>query len=184
LILQGYYKSTSHNGHYVKWDKENDIFIKLSCVVKFMNPFKVLILSQQNIEVWYHLRNLLWPNHPINEHIEDGKKIIESNNLISFLVCSDNGQFVGFADASIRQDYVNGCDHSPVAYLEGIFILDEFRRLGLASLLLHEVEKWGKSKGCLELASDTSPDNHISKNMHEKLGFTPTETVIFFKKNL
>lgn len=149
-----------------------------------MNSFKVLVLSQRNIEEWCQLRNLLWPNHPINEHIKDGRKIIESNNLISFLICNDNEKFVGFADASIRQDYVNGCDHSPVAYLEGIFILDEFRQLGLSSLLLHEVENWGKSKGCLELASDTSPNNTVSKNMHKKLGFIPTETVIFFKKNL
>lgn len=149
-----------------------------------MSPFKVLVLSQGNIEAWCQLRHFLWPNHPINEHIKDGRKIIKSNNLISFLVCNDNGKFIGFADASIRKDYVNGCEHSPVVYLEGIFILDEFRQLGLSSLLLHEVENWGKLKGCLELASDTSPDNYVSINMHKKLGFTPTETVIFFKKNL
>lgn len=149
-----------------------------------MSLFKVLALSQENIEEWCQLRNLLWPNHSINEHIKDGRRIIESNNLISFLLCHDNGKFVGFADASIRTDYVNGCNHSPVAYLEGIFILDEFRRLGLSNLLLHEVENWGKLNGCLELASDTSPENLVSRNMHEKLGFTATETVIFFKKNL
>jgi len=149
-----------------------------------MSSFKVLVLSQENIEAWCQLRNLLWPNHPINEHIKDGRKVIESNNLKSFLVRNDNGRFIGFADASIRKDYVNGCEHSPVAYLEGIFILDEFRQLGLSSLLLNEVESWGKLKGCLELASDTSLDNHASKNMHKKLGFTPTETVVFFKKNL
>lgn len=120
----------------------------------------------------------------MDEHMRDGEKIIQSNDLISFLICDDKERFIGFSDASIRRDYVNGCNHSPVAYLEGIFILNEFRQLGLSSLLINEVENWGKSKGCLELASDTSLDNHTSKKMHEKLGFTQTETVVFFKKNL
>lgn len=149
-----------------------------------MNTLKILVLSQDNIEEWCQLRNLLWPNHLMDEHVRDGEKIIKSNDLISFLICDDKERFIGFSDASIRRDYVNGCNHSPVAYLEGIFILNEFRQLGLSSLLINEVEKWGKSKGCLELASDTSLDNHTSKKMHEKLGFTQTETVVFFKKNL
>ncbi len=149
-----------------------------------MNTFKILILSHENIEEWGQLRNLLWPNHPVNEHVKDGISMIASDNSISFLLCDDNGKFAGFADASIRNDYVNGCSHSPVAYLEGIFILDEYRQLGLSKLLVDAVENWGKIHGCLELASDTSPDNHVSINMHKKLGFTPTETVIFFKKNL
>lgn len=149
-----------------------------------MTQFRVVILEQKNLYAWCQLRNLLWPNDRVEEHMQEGLKIIESNALISFLIVDPHESFVGFADASIRTDYVNGCDHSPVAYLEGIFILEDFRNLGLARLLLKEVEKWGRSKKCLELASDTSLDNEISQNMHKKLGFEPTETVIFFKKNL
>lgn len=149
-----------------------------------MSSFTVSILSLENLQAWSQLRYLLWPHYSIDHHSQDGMRIIESSNSMSFLLSIDNSKFIGFSDASIRTDYVNGCSHSPVAYLEGIFILDEFRRLGLSNLLLQEVEKWGKSKGCLELASDTSIDNFVSQNMHHKLGFTPTESVIFFKKNL
>ncbi|EBL5154416.1 GNAT family N-acetyltransferase [Salmonella enterica subsp. enterica serovar Dublin] len=47
-----------------------------------------------------------------------------------------DGVAIGFADASIRHDYVNGCDSSPVAFLEGIFVLPSFRQRGVAKQLI------------------------------------------------
>lgn len=89
---------------------------------------------------------------------------------------------IGFADASIRHDYVNGCDSSPVVFLEGIFVLPSFRQRGLAKQLIAAVQRWGTNKGCREMASDTTPENTISQKVHQALGFEETERVIFYRK--
>ena len=57
------------------------------------------------------------------------------------------GRGVGFAEVSVRTDYVNGCKSSPVAFLEGIYVRPEFRRHGVARLLYQEAERWGRARG-------------------------------------
>ena len=39
-----------------------------------------------------------------------------------------DGCAVGFAQCGLRRDYVEGTDSSPVGYLEGIFIKEEYRK--------------------------------------------------------
>jgi aminoglycoside 6'-N-acetyltransferase I len=95
-----------------------------------------------------------------------------------------DGELVGFAEASLRYDYVNGCETSPVAFLEGIYVDPAHRRQGVAKALSASVEKWGKSKGCVEFASDTSLDNIASQHLHEALGFEETQRVVFYRKRI
>ena len=38
----------------------------------------------------------------------------------------------GFAQCGLRFDYVEGTDSSPVGYLEGIFVLEEYKKRGYA----------------------------------------------------
>ncbi|EIY7490742.1 GNAT family N-acetyltransferase, partial [Salmonella enterica] len=111
----------------------------------------------------------------------DGEEILQADHLVSFIAMAD-GVAIGFADASIRHDYVNGCDSSPVVFLEGIFVLPSFRQRGVAKQLIAAVQRWGTNKGCREMASDTSPENTISQKVHQALGFEETERVIFYRK--
>lgn len=105
-------------------------------------------LSSANINLWIALREQLWPHHPENANRSDGKNIILSDELASFIAVDEDGLGIGFADASIRNDYVNGCIHSPVAFLEGIFIVPPSRRGGVAKQLVDAVQAWGLEKGC------------------------------------
>lgn len=91
---------------------------------------------------------------------------------------------MAFADATVRHDYVNGCENSPVVYLEGIFVIPEHRGLSTAKRLVAAVQDWGVTKGCTEMASDAALDNHISHQMHQALGFEETERVVFFRKRI
>lgn len=118
---------------------------------------------------------------PDDAHLADGEEILQADHLASFIAMAD-GVAIGFADASIRHDYVNGCDSSPVVFLEGIFVLPSFRQRGVAKQLIAAVQRWGTNKGCREMASDTSPENTISQKVHQALGFEETERVIFYRK--
>lgn len=91
---------------------------------------------------------------------------------------------LGFIEVALRTDYVNGTDSSPVAFLEGIFVVPEARESGVARRLVAEAEHWARCMGCKELASDARVDNTSSHAMHAALGFVETERVVFFRKVL
>lgn len=90
----------------------------------------------------------------------------------------------GFAEFAIRNDYVNGCDFSPTAFLEGIFVDEKYRKLGVARALVNEGEKWAKSQNCAELASDRELDNELSEKFHLGCGFEETERTVSYRKLL
>ena len=71
---------------------------------------------------------------------------------------------------SLRYDHVPGSTESPVAYIEGIFISQSYRQAGLGKHLITLAEKWGKEKGCKEMASDTLLNNTNSQHFHKKAG--------------
>ncbi|VEA76993.1 aminoglycoside 6'-N-acetyltransferase [Salmonella enterica subsp. arizonae] len=103
-------------------------------------------MNKTHLEHWRGLRKQLWPGHPDDGHLADGEEMLQADHLASFIAMAD-GVAIGFADASIRHDYVNGCDSSPVAFLEGIFVLPSFRQRGVAKQLIAAVQRWERIKG-------------------------------------
>jgi aminoglycoside 6'-N-acetyltransferase I len=132
------------------------------------------------------LRHGLWPHHSEADHRAElePKLVDRAGETAIFLACSPAQIALGFAEASLRRDYVNGCDTSPVAFLEGIYVEPASRRGGVARALAAAVEAWGAALGCSELASDATLDNEGSHRMHAALGFEETERIVFFRKTL
>ena len=91
---------------------------------------------------------------------------------------------VGFAQCQLSYDCVEGTDTSPVGYLEGIFILEEYRLLGYAKELLLRCENWSRGKGCSEFAGDCELENEMSLRFHIAMGFGEANRIICFKKAL
>jgi aminoglycoside 6'-N-acetyltransferase I len=79
---------------------------------------------------------------------------------------------------------VNGTSSSPVAFLEGIYVVPQARGRGVAKALVAHAERWAISAGCREFASDALLENTGSHAMHAALGFKESERVVFFKKAL
>ncbi len=94
------------------------------------------------------------------------------------------GKYVGIALCALRHDYVEGCSTSPVGYLEGIFVDKDYRNKGIAKELCLECEKWTKSKGCSEFASDCELTNKESLAFHLNIGFKEENRIICFKKKI
>lgn len=91
---------------------------------------------------------------------------------------------VGFVEAALRTDYVNGTSTSPVAFLEGLYVRPECRHRGIARAMVDAVVAWARDCGCRELASDALLDNAGSHAMHRALGFVETERVVCFRREL
>ena len=100
------------------------------------------------------------------------------------LLAMENGQPIGFAQCSLRHDYVEGTSSSPVGYLEGIFVREEYRRRGYGTELLRACEAWAANRGCREFASDCELDNADSFRFHMAAGFLEANRVICFVKEL
>lgn len=134
---------------------------------------------------WLEMRQALWPGAPNGEHLSQMEsQIADQHRYGQFVAYSDTGKPIGFAEVSLRSDYVNGTYSSPVAFLEGIYVIPEARRHGVARSLLAEVDRWARSAGCQELASDALLENQMSHAMHRALGFEETERVVFYRKSL
>ncbi len=97
---------------------------------------------------------------------------------------SETGVAIGFAEVCLRYDYVNGCKTSPVAFLEGIFVEEAHRRMGVARALVGQAVAWSQDNGVEELASDAGIENITSHTMHKALGFEETQRVVYFRRKL
>ena len=126
---------------------------------------------------------LLWPNNRLEAFIQNMKDIINNENSTVFLAY-DEDQAIGFAQCQLRHDYVEGTDSSPVGYLEGLYVVNQYREKGIAKRLVQNCENWAKDKGCTEFASDCELTNTQSLNVHLKLGFTQANRIICFTKKL
>lgn len=125
----------------------------------------------------------MWSDNTISELQSEFSDIICSQNAVCFIKYAGN-KGVGFAQCQLRNDYVEGTATSPVGYLEGIFIEEEYRHRGYAKELLSECEKWAKAKKCTEFASDCGTDNDVSLKFHLSMGFEEVNRIICFRKDI
>lgn len=140
----------------------------------------------EHIGDWARLRAALWPDRPAEDHRQGLAEALKvgGSELAGFVARADSGEVMGFAEASIRHDYVNGCETSPVVFLEGVYVDPAHRRQGMAKALAEAVAAWGRLHGCGEFASDALIENDESHRFHRAIGFAETERVVFFRKAL
>ena len=128
------------------------------------------------------LASRMWEHDPAELEPEFAD-LTASTEAACFLAC-DGIHAIGFAQCQLRHDYVEGCETSPVGFLEGIFVENDYRRSGVARALLSACEDWARSVGCSEFASDCEIDNHDSLAWHLKAGFEEVNRTIWFAKKL
>ncbi|MFL9872117.1 GNAT family N-acetyltransferase [Paraburkholderia megapolitana] len=147
--------------------------------------FTVRAVLPSDISAWCSLRRLLWQHVSDDDHLLEAQELLtDPHRYVAFIVLSDDNAPIGFAEAAVRRDYVNGCKTSPVLFLEGIYVVQEMRRAGIASALCAAIGQWGSDHGCMEFASDTQVGNAHAQALHRALGFEETERVVFFRKRL
>jgi len=132
---------------------------------------------------WLALRSALWPETSEAEHIAGMADAIARSHYVR-LALARGGPALGFVEASKRVDYVNGTSSSPVAFLEGLYVVPDARRQGVARALVESVVKWASDEGCTELASDALIDNSTAHAVHRSLGFKEMERVVYFLRAL
>ena len=142
----------------------------------------VIKAERENLPHAAALAAELWPGHTPDELLAKFEAFSPEEGVV--FLAKEDGAFVGFAQCQLRHDYVEGTDSSPVGYLEGIYVREEYRGRGLARALLSACEDWALEQGCLEFASDCELDNGGSIAFHLGTGFAEANRVVCFTKRL
>ena len=137
----------------------------------------------KDLHILSELACQLWPDNTVEEMCSELADMIAKPDAAFFLAYADETA-VGFAQCQLRYDYVEGTDSSPVGYLEGIYVAEEYRKQGTARELLAACESWAKAKGCCEFASDCEISNVQSLQFHLNVGFEEANRIICFTKKL
>jgi aminoglycoside 6'-N-acetyltransferase I len=137
-------------------------------------------LNTEASAAYCRLRRVMWP---MDEKVCESEvaEILSSPRWRVLVARLDNGAIAGFVEAGFR-DFAEGAESSPVGYLEGLYVLAEYRRHGIGKALVCAGEQWLWSQGCTEIASDAQIDNAISIELHKRLGYAEVERQVCFLK--
>src|SRR5262245_7449365 len=82
---------------------------------------------------WLDLRLALWPDASADEHRGYmAISLAQPERYLQLMMYDDRRQPLGFIEGSIRSDYVNGTESSPVGFVEGVYVIPAWRRKGVA----------------------------------------------------
>ena len=128
---------------------------------------------------WLHLRKQLWPDSD-----EVDALLWQSRGDVATLIATSTQEgVVGFAEVGIRH-YADGCDTSPVAFLEGWFVRSSHRKRKVGACLVHAAVRWAKKRGLHELASDSLLEDNAAHAAHIHVGFEEVERSIKYRMSL
>ena len=140
--------------------------------------------EEDDFPVWLELRQTLWPECSREQHeLEMGSILADSDRATVFLAAAADGRPRGFVEVAMRP-WAEGCETSPVGYVEALYVAPDARNGGLATALLRAAEAWAADRGCREMASDAEVDNAPSRALHTSLGYEEGEVLVHFHKRI
>lgn len=77
-------------------------------------------------------------------------KIVKDENSTCFIKFIDE-KALAFANVALRHDYDEGTETSPLGYLEGIYLKENYWKKGYARELVEDCEKWAREKNAKNL---------------------------------
>ncbi len=125
------------------------------------------------------MRRALWPDDDATD--SSLLAMIAAPDHAAFVAEAD-GRLVGFAEISVRS-YAEGAN-GPAAYLEGIWVDDDWRRRGVATAFADAGASWARTRGLGHLGSDALLDNEASRAWHRRVGFEEVERLVVFAKRI
>jgi aminoglycoside 6'-N-acetyltransferase I len=148
-----------------------------------MAPLVIRRAALHDRSEWLRMRTLLF-------HLADPKGLADELESIMnepmtsvFVAERLSGGLCGLLEAGTRP-YADGCDTSPVGYIEGWFVDEDARGTGVGRALVAAAEAWAREQGMHEMASDTAISNEAGLKAHLALGYREVERVIHLAKEL
>ena len=104
---------------------------------------KIRPITKADADAWLAMRVALWPD--ANEdalRLEAARYFVAHGEPLlphCVFVAEDDGKAIGMLELSLRP-HVDGCDSSPVPFIEGWYVVPEARRSGVGGALVKAAE--------------------------------------------
>jgi len=130
----------------------------------------------------------LWPTESTRDHGRQIRSILNGTPRsilpLTMFVAEQDDALVGFVEVGLRS-HANGCDPvRAVGFIEGWYVAAHLRKQGIGRALFTAAERWCRSHGCREMASDTWTDHRLSVKAHVALGYAVEGHFVNFRKRL
>jgi aminoglycoside 6'-N-acetyltransferase I len=146
-------------------------------------PVQIRAYRDSDWPAWLRLSLALFPEQSADE-LESGMREHRARSDAEVFVAErEDGSVAGFVEVGARP-YADGCDTSPVGYIEAWYVDPDARRKGYGRALLAATEEWAGSRGYREMASDAQLNNEISYEAHRRAGYAEVDRVVQFRKVL
>src|SRR5690242_17786874 len=132
---------------------------------------------------WLRMSIALFPEHSSDDLAAGMRDARNRDDYEVFVTERPDGALAGFVEVGTRP-YADGCDTSPVGYIEAWYVDPDARRRGHGRALIAAAEAWALARGYREMASDALLDNAVSHAAHKRLGYEEVDRVVQFRKVL
>lgn len=132
---------------------------------------------------WQRMSVALFPEHSAEALAPDMRQWRTRADAEVFVAIRPDGTVAGFVEVGTRP-YADGCDTSPVGYVEAWYVDPDVRRKGYGRALLAAAEEWARARGLAEMASDTDLHNTRSQDAHRAAGYAEVGRIVQFRKPL
>lgn len=133
---------------------------------------------------WLRMRSALWPSDDhgaeIDEYFRSGGSPLLT---VIFVAERSSGGLAGFIELGLRP-YAEGCESSPVPFIEGWYVDPDVRQTRIGSGLVRIAEDWARGQGYKEIGSDVEIDNDGSLAAHRALGYEEVTRLVCFRREL
>ena len=150
------------------------------------SPVRVEALDDSTLPVWVAMRHDFWEDD--EEKVRAAYVRYKARNregaAITFFAAEEDGRYVGFLDAELRLDHVDGARSSPVWYVEGVYVVPDKRGSGVGACPMARLEAHVQELGYSEMASDCEVGNDQSESFHKAVGFQEVTRSIHLIKRL
>lgn len=145
--------------------------------------YEIRQLRPSDESEWLRLRMRLWDWSDEGEQQLDMARVLKRPDVMVVVAARPGGGLAGFAEIGERS-IADGCDSSPVGYLEAWYVDADARGQGVGAALVGAGEHWARERGCTEFASDALLSNEAGQRAHEALGFEVVDRVVNYRKSL
>jgi aminoglycoside 6'-N-acetyltransferase I len=132
---------------------------------------------------WIRMSRSLFPVESDRELTVDMRRFLARPDAAVFIAERPDGSVCGYVEVGARS-HADGCDTSPVGYIEAWYIDADVRRAGYGRALLAAAESWAVEQGYREMASDALIDNAGSIEAHKRNGYVEVDRIVGFRKVL
>jgi aminoglycoside 6'-N-acetyltransferase I len=148
-----------------------------------MGKFSIRPFRDADWQGWLRMNVALFPEYAPADLEKGMQEWRAREDGEVFVAQRDGGELGGFVEVGTRA-YADGCDTSPVGYIEAWFVDADLRRQGVGRALLAAAEEWARKRGLTEMASDALLANTLSHTAHRQSGYVETERIVVFRKPL